>query len=195
MKSRATLVAGLLLAGSVSTACQPWGPMLVVGGVAGAASEVSASTSVEPADRPSLRKILSDGRYVFTAAPPVLERIIRRRLNRDAQARREVAKVVVRTATDGRTGWELYVVASVLSKATARHAEAWDGFLRGISGHGRFEVEEETMMGAEIAWMDVRGRSTLSLRYANDLFITILAPASTPRGHFDDLAKSLLRKR
>lgn len=147
-------------------------------------------------NRPSLDEIFRDGRYVFGRGDPAIEQAAEKGIRSDPAGDEGLEDVVVKTLWPEDDRKEvMHVLALEMTDVAVEDPETWAGFLRGAAEGGGKELEEGTVDGAETAYADLGSERALSIHYAPDLIITVVARPSVTRSELEDVASYLLEAR
>lgn len=193
MDGRKAVAAGVL-ALVTSTACAPWGPFIVAGGLSGLAIPVSESgPEPDPAEPPRLGKIFRDGRYEFGPAPATVQRQAERRFRSDPAARQAFRKLAVKMVLDPPGGTAILTFAIVWKKVAAAHPAAWEEFLAGYTSDNDVELTRGKMRGVNVAFGDQRDARVVLVDHSDRVTVMVVGPPNAPMGPLKDVARYLLR--
>ncbi|MDQ4124959.1 MAG: hypothetical protein M3134_05075 [Actinomycetota bacterium] len=191
MDGRKAVAAGFLAL--ATTACAPWGPFVVAGGLSGFATEVSESAPEANLEAPRLGKIFRDGRYEFGPAPATVQRQAERRFRRDPAARQAFRKLAVKMVVDAPGGTPIVTFAIVWKKAAAAHPAAWEEFLAGYTTDNDVELTRGTMRGANVAFGDQRDARVVLVDHSDRVTLMVVGPPNSSMAPLKDVARYLLR--
>jgi hypothetical protein len=183
----------LIVVAIAMTACQSFAPLSILGVL----GEFSGTAPVEPAEqRPPLRKVFGDGRYVFRHAPRPMQRAADREFAATG-ASADLDRVTVELVFErGSETTQMLAFGIVWKEGTVAGAFEWNAFVAGYeNGLEGVELARGSLRGADVAFGTQPDATVVLVNYAPDLTLMVTGPPGRPLRPLKDVARYLLRAR
>ena len=150
----------------------------------------------EPAQsiRPTLGEIFRDGAYEFEDAPRIA-RALERAAGGDSADSLPFDEIVAKRVDEEGSPTGMHALAFLLTNEAAEVPDIWEQLVQQAAASTGREPERGTLDGAAVAYTENDVEHTLTIYYARDLVVTVMAPAATPKSELDDIGLYLLDAR